>query len=155
MTRKPEFIKGGLLMQSYSTIPYMLPCMARNQYMMQQAVPEMMMPVQHQMPNDSQSMIGLDEYTYPQNVPGALRLIQEAVAGETEDRMFYQYLIEDATSEEDKEIIMGIRDDEIRHFSLFRQVYYQLTGQMLPPPQEVTFEKPASYCEGLKRALRG
>jgi rubrerythrin len=26
---------------------------------------------------------------------------------------------------------------------------------MLPPPQNVTFEKPASYCEGVKRALKG
>jgi rubrerythrin len=56
---------------------------------------------------------------------------------------------------EDKEIISGIRDDEISHFILFRQVYYQLTGQVLPPPQNVTFEKPANYCEGVKRALRG
>ena len=142
-------------MPSYGSIPYMPPCMRQNQYMMPQTAPETMMPVQYQMPNNPQNMAGLEEYTYPQNVPGALKLIQDAVAGETEDRMFYQYLIENAPSEEDKEIITGIRDDEIRHFSLFRQVYYQLTGQMLPPPQDVTFEIPASYCEGVKRALRG
>jgi len=127
-------------------MPYMPPCMMQNQYMM---------PVQNQMPNNPQTMAGLEEYTYPQNVPGALKLIQEAVAGEMEDRMFYQYLIENAPSEEDKETITGIRDDEIRHFSLFRQVYYQLTGQMLQPQQDETFEKPASYCEGVKRALKG
>lgn len=142
-------------MQSYSSIPYMPPCMMQKQYMMPQTSPEMMMPVQSQMPNNPQNIAGLEEYTYPQNVPGALKLIQEAVAGEMEDRMFYQYLIENAPSEEDKEIITGIRDDEIRHFSLFRQVYYLLTGQMLPPPQDVTFERPASYCEGIKRALKG
>lgn len=142
-------------MQSYSSMPYMPPCMMQNQYIMPQTAPEMMMPVEFQMPNNPQTMAGLEEYIYPQNVPGALKLIQDAVAGETEDRMFYQYLIENAPSEEDKETIMGIRDDEIRHFSLFRQVYFQLTGQMLPPPQNVTFEKPASYCEGLKRALKG
>lgn len=141
-------------MQSYSIMPYMPPCMTQNQYMMPQTLPEIM-PVQYQMPNKSQNIAGLEEYTYPQNVPGALKLIQEAVAGETEDRMFYQYLIENAPSEEDKEIITGIRDDEIRHFSLFRQVYYMLTGQMLLPPQDVTFEKPTSYCEGIKRALKG
>jgi rubrerythrin len=105
-----------------------------------------------QIPND---MAGLEKYTYPQNVPGALKLIQEAVAGESEDRMFYQYLIDNATSEEDKEIIKGIRDDEISHFNLFRQVYFQLTGQMLPPPQNVTFEKPESYCEGIRGAILG
>ena len=129
--------------------------MMRNEYMVPQTAPQMMMPVQYQMLNNSQAMTGLEEYTYPQNLPGALKSIQEAITGEAEDRMFYQYLIENAPSEEDKEIIMGIRDDEIRHFSLFRQVYYQLTGQMLPPPQDVTFEKPVSYCEGVKRALKG
>lgn len=133
-------------MQSYGRMPYTPPCMMQNQYMM---------PVQYQMYGDPRDMVGLEEYTYPQNVPGALKLIQEAVAGETEDRMFYQYLIENAPSKEEKEIITGIRDDEIRHFGLFRQVYYQLTGQMLSTPQNVTFEKPGSYCEGLKRALMG
>lgn len=142
-------------MQSYNSMPYLPPCMMQNQYMLPQTTPDMMMPVQYQMPQMPKNMSGLEEYTYPQNVPGALKLIQEAVAGETEDRMFYQYLIENAPSEEDKEIITGIRNDEIGHASLFRQVYFQLTGKMLPPPQDVTFEKPASYCEGLKRALIG
>lgn len=138
-------------MANYSSMPFMAPYMMQNQYQMPQPMPEMM-PGQYQMPG---YMPGLEDYTYPQNVPGALKLIQEAVAGETEDRMFYQYLIDNAPSAEDKEIISGIRDDEISHFNLFRQVYYQLTGQVLPPPQNVTFEKPANYCEGVKRALRG
>lgn len=98
---------------------------------------------------------GQDIYTYPQNLPGALELIRGAVAGETEDRLFYSYLIENAPSEEDKEIIGGIRDDEIKHFGMFRQIYQQLTGQTLPPPENVTFEPPASYCEGIMRAIRG
>lgn len=133
-------------MQNYSNMPYM-----------PYTPPCMMMTGQHemQMPQMMPGMTGWEQYTYPQNVPEALILIQEAVAGETEDRLFYQYLIEKAPSEEDKEIIKGIRDDEISHFNLFRQLYFQLTGQMLPPPQDTTFEKPASYCEGLKRAIRG
>lgn len=142
-------------MQNYSGMSSLPPCMTQYQYMIPQTAPDMMMPVQYQMSQMPANIAGLEEYTYPQNVPEALKLIQEAVAGETEDRMFYQYLIENAPSQEDKEIIEGIRDDEINHFNLFRQVYFQLTGQMLPTPQNVTFEKPASYCEGLKRALRG
>jgi rubrerythrin len=94
-------------------------------------------------------------YTYPQNLAGALKLIEEAVAGENEDRLFYQYLINTAPSEEDKEIIRGIRENEITHFGLFRQIYSQLTGKMLPVPEEATFEEPASYCEGIQRAIKG
>ncbi len=97
----------------------------------------------------------MEYYIYPQNVPEALKLIQEAVAGEAEDRKFYQYLIDNAPSEYDRELITGIRDDEISHFSLFRQVYFQLTGMVLPFPQDVPFEKPASYCDGIKKAIRG
>jgi rubrerythrin len=99
--------------------------------------------------------VSLLPYTYPQNLPQALQLIKEGVAGESEDRKFYDYLIRTAPAEGDKEIIKGIRDNEIQHFSMFRQIYYQLTGQQLPQPQDVSFEKPASYCDGVKNALIG
>ena len=146
-------------MQNYNSMPYMpyvLPCMKmQNQYMMPCIIPDIMMSGLYDRPQIPKVMTGLESYTYPQNVPEALKLIQDAVAGENEDRLFYQYLIDNAPSEEDKEIIKGIRDDEINHFNLFRQIYYQLTGQTLPLPQNVAFEKPASYCDGIKRALRG
>jgi len=89
------------------------------------------------------------------NLPGALRLIEDAVTGETEDRLFYQYLISQAPTEQEKDVIGGIRDDEMKHYLLFRQIYQELTGNALPPAAEVPFEKPASYCEGLHRALMG
>lgn len=96
-----------------------------------------------------------DPYTYPQNFPMALQLIRDAVSGEMEDRLFYSYLISVAPSQEDKEIIASIRDDEMKHFDLFRQIYFQLTGQILPQPREGEFTKPATYCQGLKQALLG
>lgn len=139
-------------MQNYDNMSYLPPFMMRNQYIMPQTVYDTMQPIQYQIPNTPPE---LEEYSYPQNVPGALLLIQEALTGETEDRMFYQYLIENAPSAEDKEIIEEIRDDEIRHFGLFRQIYYELTGQTLTPPQNVIFEKPSSYCDGVQRALIG
>nr|WP_051066505.1 ferritin-like domain-containing protein [Ruminiclostridium cellobioparum] len=85
----------------------------------------------------------------------ALSLIKDAVEGETEDRMFYDFLINNATSRKDKEIIKGIRDDEIKHARLFRQLYYEHTGKVIGPKQNVQFERPASYCEGLIKALMG
>lgn len=94
-------------------------------------------------------------FVYPQNLQGALTLIGQATAGETEDRMFYTWLIEHAPSSEDKQIIAGIRDDEIGHYALFRQLYYELTGNMLPQVQDEKFTPPASYCEGISRALMG
>ncbi|MDP4152281.1 MAG: ferritin-like domain-containing protein [Bacillota bacterium] len=96
-----------------------------------------------------------DPYGYNNGLSVALQLIRDALSGETEDRMFYEYLISIAPSEEEKRIIESIRDDEMRHYSMFRQLYYELTGQMPTIAQEPTFEKPASYCDGIKRALFG
>ena len=96
-----------------------------------------------------------DIYVYPKNLDGALMLIQQALAGETEDRMFYSYLIESTPFMEDKEIITGIRDNEINHFSLFHQLYFEITGRPIPPMQGEQFVTPATYCDGLKRALLG
>jgi len=85
----------------------------------------------------------------------ALEMIKNAVAGEREDELFYDYLISVAPCEEDKQIIRSIRDDERKHNKMFRQIYFELTGQMLPPSQDETFEKPASYIDGIRRALFG
>lgn len=96
-----------------------------------------------------------DPYTYPQNLKGALKLIQEAIAGEREDELTYQYLIRMAPAEEAKAIIGTIRDDEKKHNKMFRRIYHQLTGTMIPPSQDETFEKPTSYCDGIKKSLFG
>lgn len=87
--------------------------------------------------------------------PEALRVLAQAVMGETEDQLFYQYLINEAQAEDEKETIRGIRDNEAKHYKMFRQIYFELTGKNLPAPTEVSFEQPAMYCEGLKKALMG
>lgn len=96
-----------------------------------------------------------DPYNPDENLSAALMGIQDAVKGENEDQMFYNYLINEAPSDEDKKIIMGIRNDEMKHYRMFRQLYYELTGNTLPESQDTAFEKTASYCEGLKKALLG
>jgi rubrerythrin len=96
-----------------------------------------------------------DVYDINANLPGALELITKAVEGETEDRLFYQYLISQAPTQQERDVIGGIRDDEMKHYLLFRQIYQELTGNALTPTAETPFEKPASYCDGLHRALMG
>lgn len=96
-----------------------------------------------------------DIFTFPQNLPGAIELIQQALQGEAEDRMFYSWLIDQAPSNEDIQIINGIRDNEIGHYALFRQLYYDITGKMPPQGQNEEFIPPDSYCNGLARALLG
>ena len=96
-----------------------------------------------------------DVFDINTNIQQALSLIEDAVKGETEDRLFYQYMIGIAPSSQDKDIIAGIRDDEMKHFQMFRQLYTELTGAPVPEGQQASFERPASYCAGLYKALMG
>lgn len=94
-------------------------------------------------------------YMYPENLTNALAIIQQAVSGESEDRVFYTYLSDIAPSEEESQIISGIRDNEISHHHMFLQLFRDITGAKMPQPDNEEFVPPASYCEGLKNAILG
>lgn len=85
----------------------------------------------------------------------ALRLVKMAVQGEREDELFYDYLISVAPTEEEKEIILSIRDDEIKHNKMFREIYAYFTGEEIPSSGNGKFEEPNSYIEGVKKAFFG
>lgn len=88
--------------------------------------------------------------------PELLKLLEQAVSGETGDRIFYKQLIDLAPTAADKEVIASIRDDELSHFKQFRQIYYDLTGKEISPSVEpTTEEQPQSYMAGLRQALFG
>ncbi|QBQ06950.1 ferritin-like domain-containing protein [Sporosarcina pasteurii] len=91
----------------------------------------------------------------PQEFQKSLELMFEAVQGEKEDRLFYEYLISIAPKQADKEIIASIRDDEIRHNLMFKQMYLYYTGQEITDITEEDFKKPASYVDGIQQALFG
>jgi rubrerythrin len=103
----------------------------------------------------NEDYMNLDKFDYPENLSNAMELMQQALNGEVEDQMFYMWLISNAPSEEERQIIGSIRDDEMGHFELFRQIYYDLTGTSLRQNSEETFMEPESYCDGLARAIIG
>jgi rubrerythrin len=92
---------------------------------------------------------------YDNALQKSLNLIKEAVHGEREDELFYDYLISVAPSKEEKDIIASIRDDERKHNVMFRRIYKAFTGMAVPSGVEETFQKPSSYLDGIKRALFG
>ncbi len=104
------------------------------------------------MPQETQTA---DPYDPNENLNAAIQAIEDAVRGENEDRLFYANLIREASSAEDKRIITGIMEDEMKHYGMFRQLYYALTGYALPEYPASDVARPASYCEGLKGALLG
>ncbi|MDO8686489.1 MAG: hypothetical protein Q7J78_07460 [Clostridiales bacterium] len=119
---------------------------------------------QQQMPAAQEYMLGsgkcstglnTKEYIYPCNLPEALMHIKDAVMGEKEDEMFYNQLLLIAPCEEDKKVIESIRDDEKKHGRMFREIYCELTGQMLPPAPEGEQEKLQNYCKAMEKAFLG
>lgn len=96
-----------------------------------------------------------DPMMYNPQLQEALVGVREAVEGEREDELFYDYLISMAPTREEKDIIVSIRDDERKHNRLFRKIYKDFTGMEVPPGGEETFEKPRSYIDGIKKALFG
>jgi rubrerythrin len=88
--------------------------------------------------------------------PELLRMLEAAVAGEAEDRIFYKQLIDLAPTSAEKEIITGIRDDELSHFKQFRLIYRELTGNEIKQQSEqASEEQPLSYIANLRKALFG
>ena len=85
----------------------------------------------------------------------ALDKISKAVQGEREDELFYDYLIKEAPTTNEKTIISSIRDDERRHNRIFRMIYKDFADEELPTGEEEAFEKPKSYLDGIKQALFG
>lgn len=85
----------------------------------------------------------------------ALTLIKQAIPDEKEDEMFYNCLISMASTEDEKNIIESIRNDEIKHNKMFREIYKFFTGQNFPESPHMEVEKLKSYVGGLKKALFG
>ncbi|MED1793367.1 ferritin-like domain-containing protein [Brevibacillus nitrificans] len=99
--------------------------------------------------------------TYQPNTPSdgheqALERIHEAIADARHDELFYEYLLSVAPTEQEKQVITGIRDDERKHNSFFQQIYKRLTGQRQRQSDTAElFQKPASYLDGIEQALMG
>lgn len=120
--------------------------------------------------NMHNSFYGFDEYNYRGfnnqtntysdeliTLNQAIELIRQSVGNEREDEVFYDNLIKQAPAEEEKELIQSIRDDEKKHNKILRDLYYNFTGQMVPPNMVTTpdVNTNQSYKENLKKALFG
>ncbi|MGI8316250.1 ferritin family protein [Halobacillus mangrovi] len=77
--------------------------------------------------------------------------IKKAIDGEFSAISCYKQLSENAPRADEARQIREIRQDEIRHFQDFSQIYTSLTGQK-PSPQ-LTEECPADYRKGLETAF--
>ncbi|MBT2688767.1 ferritin-like domain-containing protein [Bacillus sp. ISL-47] len=73
--------------------------------------------------------------------------IAKAINGEYGAVQCYQKLSEMASNQKEKDQILEIRQDEIKHFQQFSQIYMNLTGQQ--HQAQMTEDCPNTYKEGL------
>ncbi|MHA7963388.1 ferritin family protein [Paenibacillus sp. CAU 1782] len=85
----------------------------------------------------------------------SLQIMKEAIQGERNDELFYDELISLAPSQEQVDLIAGIRNDERGHNKMFREMYRELTGQEVTTEGSEPYQKVTRYLEGLQRALQG
>lgn len=86
----------------------------------------------------------------------AIGLIKQSVGNEKEDEIFYDTLIKQAPTEKEKNIIRSIRDDERKHNQILRRLYYEFTGQIIPPDTLINESNVnLDYKENLEKALFG
>ena len=78
--------------------------------------------------------------------------LQKAINGEYSAVLCYEKLAGLSRNEEERKQILEIREDEIKHFHRFSEIYTSLTG-MQPQPQ-VTEACPNSYLKGLEFAIK-
>jgi len=86
----------------------------------------------------------------------AIELIKTSAGNEKEDELFYDILIKQAPTQNEKEIIKSIRDDERKHNQILRELYYKFTGQMLKADSTVSqTNNNMDYKTNLEKALFG
>lgn len=85
----------------------------------------------------------------------ALGFIVEAVQDERADELRYDYLLSVAPTQEEKDIIASIRDDERNHRKWYRDIYKYYTGEEIENKEDVEFEEPSSYLDGISKAVFG
>ena len=84
--------------------------------------------------------------------------VKDSIGNEAEDEMEYNKLARLAPNEEQRDIINSIKENEIIHNKIFRKIFTELTGVVLPSANVTTMpdEKDAmNYVEMLKKAMFG
>ncbi|MCM0646964.1 ferritin-like domain-containing protein [Clostridium swellfunianum] len=86
------------------------------------------------------------EDLYREHLPkreNLLDLIKEAMKDERHDRIKYKNMMEMSKTEKIRKQIEFAYMDEGKHYKMFQQIYYALTGKMIdiPAPQVETYNK--------------
>lgn len=102
--------------------------------------------------NGGDTMYNSNYYNWYRENDKLISDIEKAINGEYTAVNCYATLANMAPNEVERDRILEIRDDEIRHFHHFVQIYTNLTGQQ-PKPQ-INEGCPNAYLQGLEFAIQ-
>ncbi len=86
----------------------------------------------------------------------AVELIKQSIDDEKEDEMFYETLIGQAPTQKEKDIIQGIKDDEVRHNQILKDLYHNFTGEIVESASlSKEINENSDYKTNLENALFG
>lgn len=100
------------------------------------------------------------QYLYQEQVTEAMQLISSSANLEAAAAKYYDWLVDNIPVEgltrsqrtEIADILMTIRDDEIKHNEMFMQIYRDFTGKEVEITEK-DFVPPQNFLDGLKTAL--
>lgn len=82
-------------------------------------------------------------------------MLIEAMKSERHDRVKYKMMMGMTTNPAVIKQIKFAYDDEIKHYGMFQQIYYQLTGKKLDIPLPATVEKYPTLLEAVQSSIEG
>lgn len=83
----------------------------------------------------------------------ALDLIEQSLQNKEANELLCNYLVSAAPTQEEKDIIISIRGDEIYHRKLLKEMYKYYTCEEFQNRRNENFVIPPSYIKGISKAL--
>ncbi len=80
-------------------------------------------------------------------------MLRQSITGEDTAAVYYRMLASMVNDPEARGKILGFADDELTHAQMFRNLYYQITGQMIPPAGPINVEVPSNLEDAFIEAL--
>ena len=84
-----------------------------------------------------------------------LDLIIQAMKAERHDTVKYKNMMEMTKDPEVKKQIKFAYDDEIKHYGMFREIYYQLTRKVINIPLPAKVEEYDNMMDAVKSSIEG
>lgn len=96
---------------------------------------------------------GQDPYGYDRQNQKLIQDVGKSIQDEFNAIHYYTRLAELTTNPEFKKSILGVRQDEIKHFGRFSRIYTELTGKYYPL---LTLHPalPSSFHQGIRESIR-